>query len=154
MVTNVISKIRSLQHIFLQLTRRNYRYWLICLALYIIYTFIVKQHHSFECFPWCDQKIINKMKQKGVILFNKGSWIRWLTAKLLSVRCRKYGQACDIKCLKDKFLKLENFVCDLIFSGRLLKVIEILFRKLLSLGALRMLTSRIGKRWDWFKNWL
>ena len=57
-----------------------------------------------------------------------------------------YGQACDIKCLKDKFLKLENFVCDLIFSGRLLKVIEILFRKLLSLGALRMLTSRIGKR--------
>ena len=73
----------------------------------------------------------NKMKQKGV---QNGSWIRWLTAKLLSVRCRKYGQASDIKCLKDKFLKLENFVCDLIFSGRLLKVIAILCRKLLSLG--------------------
>ena len=38
----------------------------------------------------------NKMKQKeGVILFNKGSWIILLTAKLLSVRCQKYGQACD-----------------------------------------------------------
>ena len=88
------------------------------------------------------------MKQKGVILFNKGSWIRWLTAKLLSVRCWKYGQACDIKCLENKFLKLENFVCDLIFSGRSLKVIAILFRNLLSLGALRMLISRNGKRWD------
>ena len=47
--------------------------------------------------------------------------------------------ACDMKCLKDKLSKLENFVCDLkIFSGRLLKVIETLFRTLLSLRALRM----------------
>ena len=98
----------------------------------------------------------NEMKPKGVTLFNKGSWIRWLTAKILSVRRRKYGQACDIKCLTAKFVKLENFVCDLIFSGILLRVIAILFTKLhvLSLAALRMLTSRIGKRWDWFKNWL
>ena len=44
----------------------------------------------------------NKMKQKEVILFNKGSWIRRMSAKPLSVRsvrCQKYGQACDIKCL-------------------------------------------------------
>ena len=59
----------------------------------------------------------NTMKQKGVIPFNKGSWIRGLTAKAFSVRCQKYDQACEIKCLKDKFLKLENFVCDLIFFG-------------------------------------
>ena len=76
---------------------------------------------------------INKLKQKGVIQFNKISWLRWLTAKLWSVRCQMYGQVYGIKCLKDKFFKLENFVCDLIFSGRLLKVIAILFRKLLSL---------------------
>ena len=49
-----------------------------------------------------------------MILFNKGSWTRWLTAKLLPVRCRKYGHPCDIKCVKDKFLKLENVAGDLI----------------------------------------
>ena len=66
-------------------------------VLYIyMYTFIVKQHHSLERFPWCDKKIINKMKQKGVILFNKGSWIRWLTAKLLSVRSNLSLQLIDL----------------------------------------------------------
>ena len=54
----------------------------------------------------------------------------------MSVRCQKYGQACDVKCMTDNFLKLENFVCDLIFPGRLLKLIVILFRKSLSWGAL------------------
>ena len=71
------------------------------------------------------------MKQEGVILLNKRTWLRQLTAKLLSersVRCQKYGQACDVKRMKENFLKLENFACDLIFSGRLLKLIEILFR--------------------------
>ena len=43
-----------------------------------------------------------------------------------------------MKCLKDKFLKLENFVYDFMHCGRLLKVIAILFRILLSLGAVNI----------------
>ena len=62
------------------------------------------------------------MKQKEVILFNKGSWPSWLTVKLLSERSawyQKYGQLSDIKCLKDMLSKLEHFAYDLIISGHL-----------------------------------
>ena len=62
----------------------------------------------------------NKMKQKEVILLDKGN-----CKTCLIVIQQNYGQASNMR-LKDICLKQENFVCDLIISGRLLKVIATL----------------------------
>ena len=74
------------------------------LYIYIFFTFI----HSIKCFAWCDKKIIKRNKKGWYCLFNKGSWIRRLTAKLSvrSVRCQKYGQIVKINC--DSVLNLSR----------------------------------------------
>ena len=67
--------------------------------IFIIYIFFYfYSFYQMFCMMWQEN---NKIKQKRVILFNKGSWIRRLTAKLLSVRsvrCQKYGQIVKINC--------------------------------------------------------
>ena len=74
-----------------------FRSWhiFIIFSLYIYIFFHFYSFYQMFCMMWQEN---NKMKQKRVILFNKGSWIRRLTAKLLSVRCQKYGQIVKINC--------------------------------------------------------
>ena len=120
----------------------------VILAFIYIYLFIYYQATSFFGILSMMWQKNNKTKQKRGIMLDKGSWLRpdrKTVVREISKMSNGWSRVWNIV-TERQVLNLENFV-----TGRLLKVIAILFRKWLSLGALGMLTFVRTEDWKTLK---